>query len=256
MSLNVFFRHLGSKYLTGAHYPPPLHDTIIEPFAGGAGYSVRYHRKRVILVERDPEVARVWRYLIGVSARELLALPDLPKGGTLDDVRCSADARALISRNLNRASGPTKRYSAWLEGNQHNLWGPTLRARLAAQVEKIRHWRVIEGDYTLAPDIVASWFVDPPYQRMHTRMYAHDADRVDFTALGAWCKARRGQIVVCENERADWLPFRSFGNRMAAVRGGARDNDGFSREVIWTNDETQKEAPEQEQASQRRRAAR
>jgi len=243
MALGTFFRHVGSKYLTGAHYPPPEHDTIVEPFAGGAGYSVRYHRRRVILVERDPEVARVWRYLIGVSARELLALPDVPLDGSLDDLRrISPDARALIARNLNFASGPSKRFSAWRDEKRPGkkpgsklaaLWGPTLRARLAAQVEKIRHWQVLEGDYTKAPDIEATWFVDAPYQNMLSKIYRHDADVIDFRALAKWCRARRGQVIVCENADARWLPFRPFGERMAAYRGKTKP-EGVSNEVIWT----------------------
>ncbi len=256
VSLQPFFRHLGSKYLSGAYYPPPRFGTIIEPFAGGAGYATRYHRRKVILVERDPEVARVWRYLIGASAREILALPDLPEGGSLDDVRCSDDVRALISRNLNLATGPRKRFTAWRDAAHRNiLWGPNLRARLAAQVERIRHWRVIEGDYTKAPDVEATWFVDPPYQKLKARMYAFDADALDFASLGAWCKARRGQVMVCEQAPAAWLPFRAFRETLAAHRGRQK-SVWRSAEVIWTHDDEEKTNQVKPEAIERRRAAR
>ncbi|MFL6862652.1 MAG: hypothetical protein ACJ8DZ_06610, partial [Allosphingosinicella sp.] len=58
-------------------YPAPRYNTIIEPFAGSAGYSLRYHERTVILYEIDPVVVAVWKYLIGVTPREILAIPDL-----------------------------------------------------------------------------------------------------------------------------------------------------------------------------------
>ena len=30
---------------------------------------------------------------------------------------------------------------------------------------------------------------------------------MDFTSLGEWCLERQGQLIVCENEGADWLQF-------------------------------------------------
>lgn len=34
--------YFGSKVSVAHKYPPPKHDIIIEPFAGGAGYSLCY----------------------------------------------------------------------------------------------------------------------------------------------------------------------------------------------------------------------
>lgn len=65
---------------------------------------------------------------------------------------------------------------------------------------------MICGDYTDAPDVAATWFIDPPYQ-IAGREYRHDSRAIDYTALGAWCHARRGQVIACENVGADWLPF-------------------------------------------------
>ena len=42
-------------------------------------------------------------------------------------------------------------------------WTVAMRDRVARQVEYIKHWRIIEGDYSLAPNRKATWFVDPPY---------------------------------------------------------------------------------------------
>ena len=52
----------------------------------------------------------------------------------------------------------------------------------------------------------ASWFVDPPYQNQG-KHYHYGPENVDFAMLGNWCRTRLGQVIVCENEGADWLPF-------------------------------------------------
>jgi 16S rRNA G966 N2-methylase RsmD len=89
-----------------------------------------------------------------------------------------------------------------------SFWGSEIRERIAVQVEHIRHWRIIEGDYTAAPDGPATWFVDPPYSNPVGRRYRFS--EVDYVALGEWVKGRDGHVIVCENEGATWLPFKPF----------------------------------------------
>lgn len=107
-----------------------------------------------------------------------------------------------------------------------SFWGAETRDRIAAQVEQIRHWRVIHGDYTASPDVKATWFVDCPYadkgSHYRCKFSGHDE-------LGSWCRNRQGQVIVCEQDGADWLPFRTFDAGMKSMRGA-------SHEVIWTRD--------------------
>lgn len=42
-----------------------------------------------------------------------------------------------------------------------------------------------------------------------------------------WCKDRRGQVIVCENAGATWLPFEPLAT-IKATRG-------TSQEVSWVN---------------------
>jgi hypothetical protein len=235
VSLNGFFLYFGSKSQLAHRYPAPLHETIIEPFAGSAAYSVRHHHKRVILVEKDPVVAALWRYLIAVSPRELLALPELEQGQRVEDLDCCQEARWLIGRWIDYgAKAPASKRTPWAAENVHGSWGRTVRARLAGQVEKIRHWRIIEGDYRDAPEMRATWFVDPPYQRGGRQYVVSSAD-LDFTQLGAWCRERQGQVIVCEETGADWLPF----HHLLTMRSVGKNMTG---EVIWTNDATPAQA--------------
>lgn len=30
---------------------------------------------------------------------------------------------------------------------------------------------------------------------------------IDYVELADWCKSRNGEIIVCENSKADWLDF-------------------------------------------------
>ncbi len=59
--IRPFFSYFGAKWRLAPRYPAPAHRTIVEPFAGSAGYACRYPDHRVILVERDPVIAALLR---------------------------------------------------------------------------------------------------------------------------------------------------------------------------------------------------
>ena len=193
---------------------------------------MRYPEKRVWLNDADPVITGVWRYLIAVKESEIAQLPLLFE--SVDDLQyLPQEARWLIGFWLNKGcSAPRKTPSAWMRAgtNSTGFWGETIRARIAAQLFAIRHWRVTEGSYESLPDLAATWFVDPPYQKAGVH---YKKKLTDFAALGIWCRARQGQVMVCENAGADWLPFRPFRTIQAnhSKTGGKQ-----SVEVIWMND--------------------
>ena len=234
-SLKPFWRYYGGKNRAARLYPAPEHDTVIEPFAGAAGYACRYYDKDVILIDRSPIIAGIWRYLIGATAEELLRLPDVPDGGTVDDMPSwvPQEARWLAGFWCNDATvKPSKSPSTWCRQRQYptGRWGEGARRRVASQVGKIRHWRVIHGEYSDAPNVEATWFVDPPYNNRAGSAYPEQP--ACFQALGQWCKSRDGFVMVCENAGAKWLPFRP----LAALRSSpGRFRPTESHEVIWTN---------------------
>lgn len=235
MSLRPFWCYYGGKWRAAPRYPKPRYRTIVEPFAGAAGYSLRYPDHDVVLVEKYSVIAEMWRYLIAVKPSEVLAIPEVEH---VDDLPSwvPAGARALVGFNLAQgAMAPRSKASPITLAHRRNQpthargWGSKMRARVAEQVEYIRHWRVIEGSYDLAPDVEATWFVDPPYQ-VAGKGYVHGADALDFAALGAWCQKRAGQIIVCENACATWLPFVSLYETRTAMHGGA------NTEAVWLSD--------------------
>lgn len=230
--LRPFFTYYGGKWRAAPKYPAPTHDTIVEPFAGSAGYATRYCDKRVILVEKDHKIASIWRYLIGADPERILGLPDIgPEGVAAHDLEDAE--RWLIGMRLNNGvSHPCNAPSAWMRRGTHarSFWGQAIRERIASQVGAIRHWTVIEGDYTEAPDITATWFVDPPYDCAAGRHYVHGSAGLDFAALGNWCRGLSGQRIVCEAMGATWLPFRHF----ADIKANESRNGGkVSREAVW-----------------------
>lgn len=232
MTLKPFFTFYGGKWRAAPRYPAPRFDTIVEPFAGAAGYSVRHAHLRVVLVERDPLIAETWRYLLRVKPSEILSLPDIAMDQTVNDLDVVPEARRLIGWWLNKGTAATSLSpGAWMRGGArpNSFWGRAVRERLAEQIEHIRHWTLIEGDYTDAPDIDATWFIDPPYEQAG-KHYRFGSKSLDFAALGDWCRTRRGQVMVCENVGAEWLPFEPWIDIKASE---AKHGGRVSREALW-----------------------
>lgn len=234
--LKPFFTYYGGKWRAAPHYPAPRFAEIVEPFAGAAGYSLRYPDRQVILVEKDPTIAALWRYLTRVSAAEVRALPLIAHDQTVNDLRVHCEeARHLIGFWLNKGTtGPCIRPSKWMRDGTRpkSYWGKEIRERIAAQVDRIRHWYVHEGDYASIPNAPATWFVDPPYQ-MQGRYYRCSATAIDFAHLAQWCREREGQTIVCEQAGASWLPFETFRTIKA---NESKHGKGTCDEVIWLNE--------------------
>lgn len=230
-SLRPFFTYFGGKWRAAPKYPPPIYDTIIEPFAGSAGYALRYADRRVVLVEKSTAIAGIWRYLIGASEREILALPLLEPGERVDTYAICQEAKWFLGMWCNAGSAqPKQTRTMWARPG--SVWATDTRARCARQLKSIRHWTVVCGDYTEAPDADATWFIDPPYELQGIH-YPCGSYALDYDALADWCRARRGQVMVCEAQGSAWLPFRAWG---AFKSNKAHSGSARSAEALWMND--------------------
>ncbi len=234
MTIGPFWRYYGGKWRAAPRYPQPECGTIIEPFAGAAGYSCRYPSHRVILVDASPIICGIWRYLISVSPAEVLALPDIPEGGTVDDLEVCQEARWLAGFWAQEGvAHPRKSVSSWAatENRQGSGswggWSPRARARIAREVGRIRHWKVIAGNYTAAPNVEATGMIDPPYQTKAGREYRHQVS--SYAALGEWCQSRRGQVIACDQEGSDWMPW----NRRISLRACTRTEGKTKSDEVY-----------------------
>ena len=238
MNLKPFFSFYGSKYRIAPKYPPPDFDTIVEPFAGSAGYSALYPSKNVVLYDKDPIIASLWDYLISAPEQEIIDLPNIQGDDSVDAMNIPSEAKSLIGFWINRGSArPSKTRSAWMRAGNHDtsFWGKEIKERIASQQKHIRHWQVRCCDYSDIDNEQATWFIDPPYNNKAGSHYKMTAKAIDYQHLAGWCRGRMGQGIVCENNGADWLPFRHLTNAKAneSSRGGK-----VSKESIWTNEQT------------------
>ena len=240
LGLEPFWRYYGGKWRAAPRYPAPAPAPLGEPFAGAAGYSLRYYDKRVILVEKYPVVAEIWRYLIGARSEEVLSIPLVEHVDELPS-RVPEGARWLVGFAMNAAvTSPRSSLSAGRKrlrekGRNYEGWSEMQRARVARQVDAIKHWKVFELGYeeTGSFNPRATWFVDPPYKRSGVH-YVHSSKSIDYAHLADYCRSRRGQVIVLEEEGADWLPFRAFGDiKSSGMRGKAGRGSGVSRGVVW-----------------------
>jgi site-specific DNA-adenine methylase len=236
--MRPFFSYLGGKFRAHRHYPHPKHKIIIEPFAGSAGYAVHHPSRQVILYDIDPKLYGVWHYLINVSSEEVMKLP-LPVD--IDDIRdCKIPQEAQWLIGFWFAKGTTQpgfhattwgRSTKYMDSN--SVWCSGIRDRIARQVNQIRHWRVFNKSYPGIGNAHATWYIDPPYQ-VAGSCYKFGSKLLDYQHLGEWCQSRRGQVIVCENTGADWLPF----EHLATIRGTNHPSrTGISHEAMWYREE-------------------
>lgn len=193
--------YYGRKKKIIKKYPAPLHDLIIEPFAGTASYAYEYWEHDVILIDKFDKICRIWKYLQQAKPNDILKLPDVKNGEFIGDKHlwmCDEE-RWLVGFCINNAS-PIPKHTA---GRMNfNSWARD-KIRIAADLHKIRHWHIVCGEYNSMINVSASWFIDPPYQ--FQKLYRHN--NMDYAKLSEWCKSRNGQVIVCEQSTADWMEF-------------------------------------------------
>ena len=215
----VVFYYYGRKKQIARYYPLPNYSTIVEPFAGSAAYS--FHgsnwKRNILLVEKDPRVASVWEWLISEATPEsILKMPELRVGEKSSEFLHIVHAATKMAFHYR-----TIKVTPVLARN----WEISKRL-MHANLFKVKHWRIINGDYRECPDIEATWFVDPPYKGEAGMGYKYGSDSIDYHELAQWALKRRGEIIFCEGDRGDYLPFRP----LVASKGVAGK---ASKEVVF-----------------------
>ncbi len=222
--------YYGSKCKIVNLYPHPEYDTIVEPFAGAAWYSVTHRERKVFLNEKYGVIYGIWKWLVNTANAELIeSNSDFCVGQDIRSLNLTKEHADLVGFCINRGSAAPRnvvqRWSCQVKSRPD--WASTTAyqlKRIAHLLDEIRHWKIHFGDYRNLLNIEATWFIDPPYQFGGEHYCVNE---IDYSELAAWCRGRRGQVIVCENNLADWLPFK----KLTGVTGQRKK----TVEVIWTN---------------------
>lgn len=194
------FYYYGRKKQIAKYYPAPNFDRVIEPFAGAAAYSLHGEnwKRDVLLVEKDPRVAAIWQWLIDeATPQQILSLPELRVG------QKSSEFLHIIHAATKQAfKYKTIKVTPVLERN----WEISKRV-MSSNLHKIKHWKISCADYSETPDVEATWFIDPPYKNQPGTGYHFSSELIDYDSLASWAMSRKGEVIFCEGQDGDYLPF-------------------------------------------------
>lgn len=223
--MKPFFPYFGSKFRLAKRYPEPR-GVVAEPFAGSACYSTYWGVEKAVFVDTDPNVARVWNFLLGATPDDVMALPDVyDEGDSPLNYDLPEGAAELIGFWLIKSTKPATRRGTYAASDKwrSQFWRPEIRERIAGQVERIKSWTFLHGDYRLATGRGDTYFIDPPYKKAGVH-YAHRF--TDYEGLSEWSRSLSGGVIVCEGVGGDWLDFESLGN--------VKSFTGSAEEKVWT----------------------
>lgn len=196
------FSYYGSKSKIVDLYPPPKYGKIIEPFAGSARYSLKYWDRDVLLVDKYQVIIDVWEFLKNSSKSDILKLPRLNTGQTIDNYELSDIERKFMGFMVQDGTTGMRRTASYFAvkrmDEKFNF--------IIENLHKIKHWQLKLCSYEDLQNEDATWFIDPPYQ-FGGHEYKCSNKTINFNALSDWCKSRKGQVIVCENTKANWMDF-------------------------------------------------
>lgn len=217
--------YYGSKTDQAKHYPTPKFDRIIEPFAGTAKYSLLHWEKEVILMDKYDIIIKIWKWLQSCSKNDILKLPRPVFPQSLNEFSFDCEEAKLLMGFIIGCGAERPRLKATKRKtiNRPNHINYNLK-KIASNLHKIKHWKIRSGSYEQLENKESTWFIDPPYQFGGGSYVVND---VIYPELKIWCMQRQGQVIVCENTKADWMDFKSM----------IRTNGSLYKttEAIWSN---------------------
>ena len=218
--------YYGYKKSIIGYYPPPKYDKIIEPFVGAGPYALKYWDREIIIMDKYEVIYKIWKWLQECNKNDIEKLPHfMTPDDNLNNYNFDCDEAKLlmgfiIAKGVERPRfKPTERATV----SRPNTINFSLN-KIKGNLHKIKHWTILHGSYTELKNEEATWFIDSPYQHGGS---SYVENKINFPELAKWCKSRNGHVIVCENTKADWLPFKPM-----------IDNKGthkITTEAIWSN---------------------
>ncbi len=166
------FRYSGSKKRQLKYLPPPPDGThcIIEPFAGSAAYGLHYMPRRLLLMEKNEDVAALWNWLIreasdhDVEELELFLCAKRKLGEKVDIRTFNLTKPQETLARLTSSGVYVGQLSSWIFYPQHSIDFSAIRGLLGYIKESVE---VVGFDfgtmtaYYSQPGVML--FLDPPY---------------------------------------------------------------------------------------------
>jgi site-specific DNA-adenine methylase len=226
--------YTGSKWQASktGKYPAPIHNTIIEPFAGSAGYSLFYGaERRVILCEINPDIVAIW-CMIQKNRRLEARLPKTVRKGEVVEEMRGIDDEVRLFLHYKTCAAHAGYHLRFTERGA--LQWPQDRRRMLAMAGLVKSWEIVQCSFEEfdPPRGSATWFVDPPYEAVGIARKGSDYKywRLDYSKLRECVKKKwRGQVIVAEQVESTWLPFKPLYDLPAQHRDGAKS----TTEAIW-----------------------
>jgi hypothetical protein len=221
--------------MSSRHYPPPLGETIFEPFAGSAGYSLRHHEKKVVLWETNQRLNYLWRWLINAATEtQIREIPiNVPEGTDIRTLGLSPGQQLLL-KNWQRTNNLSECWTISKWGHLTGQWTENTRARVAEESQAIKHWQFRPIDFTE----IGTYSVDPPY----IFNYRYGCPDFDYETLVRNVNSvpAGSRIIACEavcpktGRVPDYLPFKPSHLQVTSRR--KKTNNHHSKELLYTVD--------------------
>ncbi len=217
------FRYFGKKGLNIKYYQKPEKGLmIIEPFCGTSSYACSFHQRAVWINDSYIAIYDIWKWIQQASRKDILDLPQLPYGSSINKCTQLSMPEKLILGFCNQ----------WASVRPHDFVTrasipalQSLKRKLIGLCGGIDHWLITNLDYREIPNQKACWFIDPPYKYTGE---SYSESEINYKKLARWCRERHGQVQVCENDKAKWLPFSNLFEFVS--QGGTK-----RVESVWTN---------------------
>jgi len=234
------FYYYGSKKIMAKHYPSPIGDRIIEPFAGSASYAVywlcRSDKYRAVLIEKDKRVVDLWNRLLSMTQSDIMKLRCPRIGDKTSDylIMVTATGNAI---NRCKSMTVTSRMPRIFE---------IMKGKIAEMLPMVKgRIEIVHGEYSQVDEVIKprdTIFVDPPYapndRTADGSIYGGgngycngcNSSDLDYEHLRekilSWSEI--AGVVVCEYYNANWMDFRLLGNNNDSQKRGFKEG-------IWTN---------------------
>lgn len=205
-----------------------MHEKIIEPFAGTAKYSLLYYDHDVTICDSYEQLIRIWQWLQKAAPSDINCLPKrVQVGFKLEDFKFDCEEQKwlfgfLIGKGAER---PRLTASDRVTIARPNAINFSIK-KIIENLPKIKHWKIVLGDYRELNNDQATWFIDPPYE-FGGHAYVKSNRHINFLELAPWCMERKGQVIVCENTKATWMDFTPLKKQRGSM--------ATTCEAIWTN---------------------